>query len=170
MCIRDSADGEALRALLAAAGVRTEGVVVDPGRPTATKQRVVATDQLLVRYDTGPTDGPSDGAQRACVAALDTALLAHPGAAVVVADYGRGAPGPSLVGPALRAELARRRGDLALLVVDAHHLAPWAALRPDLVTPNVVEAAALLGEPAPVADRIGALLSLIHISEPTRPY
>lgn len=155
--VGDDADGEALRALLAAAGVRTEGVVVDPGRRTATKQRVVAADQLLVRYDTGPTGGPSDGAQRACVAALDTALLARPGAAVVVADYGQGADGPSLFGPALRAELARRRGDLALLVVDAHHLAPWAALRPDLVTPNVVEAAALLGEPAPAADRIGAL-------------
>jgi len=154
--IGDDADGEALRALLVAAGVRTEALVVDPGRGTSTKQRVVATDQVLVRYDTGPTGSPSEGAQQACVDAVGAALQARPDAAVVVADYGQGAQQPSVLDPVLRAELQRRRAELRLLVVDAHDLAPWAGLRPDLVTPNVAEAARLLGEPEPVTDRIEA--------------
>jgi rfaE bifunctional protein nucleotidyltransferase chain/domain len=39
--------------------------------------------------------------------------------------------------------------------VDAHDLAPWAALRPDAVTPSAAEAAGLLGEPVPDGDRLG---------------
>ncbi|MGH4026320.1 MAG: PfkB family carbohydrate kinase [Pseudonocardiaceae bacterium] len=51
-------------------------------------------------------------------------------------------------------ELVRRRAELSLLVVDAHDLARWAPTRPDLVTPNVAEAAALLGVPVLADDRI----------------
>ena len=42
---------EHLRAALQAAGLETEGLVVDPGRPTTTKTRVIAHSQQVVRAD-----------------------------------------------------------------------------------------------------------------------
>ena len=147
----DDAEAGVLRRMLAEAGVGTQGLVTDPGRRTPTKQRLVAGDQLVARYDTSPQRDPGNGAARACVGALTATLRMHPTAAVVVGDYGLGSTVPGL-----REELSRRRAELALLVVDAHDLAPWAALRPDLVTPNVTEAARLLGIPVPDRDRIAA--------------
>ncbi len=149
--IGDDPEGEALRGLLAAAGVRTRGLVTDPGRRTPTKQRIASGDQLVARYDLSPERELTDAAGDAAAAALRTAL-AHRPAAVVVGDYGLGT-----TGPALHRELAGRRDELDLLVVDAHDLAPWASLRPDLVTPNVTEAAALLGTPVPDGERLDAL-------------
>lgn len=148
----DDPEGAALRGLLTDAGVNGDGLVTDPGRRTATKQRVVTTDQLVARYDLSPQRAPSEAALRSAVAALDAALRARPGATVVVGDYGQGA-----IGGALLHELARRREELRLLVVDAHDLAPWAPLHPDLVTPNVTEAAGLLGAPVPDVGRLDAL-------------
>lgn len=148
----DDVDGEALHRLLSDAGVDTSGLVTDTGHRTATKQRVVAADQLVARYDLSPQRAPSEAAMLTTVVALDAALRSRPDATVVIGDYGQGA-----VGGALLRELARRRDELNLLVVDAHDLEPWASLRPDLVTPNVNEAAGLLGAPAPEGARLDTL-------------
>lgn len=150
--VGDDPEGEMLRELLATAGVRTEGLVTDPGRRTATKQRLVAADQLVARYDLSPQQAPSDAAAGAAATALSALLRQQPDAGVVIGDYGQGT-----VGAPLRRELARRRDGLGLLVVDAHDLAPWAPLRPDLVTPNVTEAAGLLGAPLPDSERLDTL-------------
>jgi rfaE bifunctional protein nucleotidyltransferase chain/domain/rfaE bifunctional protein kinase chain/domain len=138
----DDQEAGLLRRLLSAAGVRSTGLVVDPGWRTPVKQRLVAGDALVARYDTTPQRPPGRAAAQATVTAFDAALRADPATAVVVVDYGLG----TLV-PALAEELSRRRAELALLVVDAHELGGWAPLRPDLVTPNVAEAAVLLDSP-----------------------
>lgn len=145
----DDHDGRLLRRELAVAGVRTERCVLDPARPTAAKRRVLAGDppeHPVARFDVTP---PPMGAAVARALADQVSLaLGGTAPAVLVADYGLGT-----LADTVRRRLERARSRMPLLVVDAHDLAPWAALRPDAVTPNLAEAAALLGEPPPHHDR-----------------
>jgi rfaE bifunctional protein nucleotidyltransferase chain/domain/rfaE bifunctional protein kinase chain/domain len=146
----DDADGRELRQELAAAGVRTDRCVIDPGRPTAAKRRVLAGDppeHPVARFDVTP--GPPGPATTRTLADQVSVALAERPDAVLVADYGMGA-----LGPAVRRRLRRGRGHTALLVVDAHDLEPWRELGPDAVSPSIAEAARLLGAPVPPADRV----------------
>src|SRR5205085_157066 len=107
--------------------------VLDPARPTAAKRRVLAGDPPelpVARFDVIP---PPAGApvMRALADQVGEAL-ADGVAAVLVSDYGLGCAAEPV-----RSLLARARADLPLVVVDAHDLAPWSALRPDAVTPSV---------------------------------
>src|SRR5215218_799207 len=49
--IGDDAEGHLLRRILADRGVATEHVLMHPERQTLAKQRVLAAEQLLVRFD-----------------------------------------------------------------------------------------------------------------------
>ncbi|MGH3615109.1 MAG: D-glycero-beta-D-manno-heptose 1-phosphate adenylyltransferase [Pseudonocardia sp.] len=143
----DDADGLALRGALHEHGVRMQGCVIELGRRTPAKHRLVAAGQPVARYDTA-----LQGALRRCtdLALADALTQACMTAdAVLVADYGLG-----VLGARLRRRLARLRSRIPLLVVDAHDLAPWAPLAPDAVTPSLAEAAALVGRPMPVLDRV----------------
>jgi D-beta-D-heptose 7-phosphate kinase / D-beta-D-heptose 1-phosphate adenosyltransferase len=147
----DDHDGRVLRRALTAAGVRTDRCVLDPARPTAAKRRVLAGDPPelpVARFDVTPP--PAGPAVARAVADQVGEALADGVAALLVSDYGLGCAAAPV-----RALLARMRAEPPLLVVDAHDLAPWSTLRPDAVTPNVDEAAALLDEPAPRTDRAG---------------
>jgi rfaE bifunctional protein nucleotidyltransferase chain/domain/rfaE bifunctional protein kinase chain/domain len=143
------AAGDRLRARLAAAGV-TGKLVAVPGRGTPVKSRLLADGQVLARVDEGDT-GPVPHAYAHRMIALAGSVLDDGCDAVVVCDYGAG----TLTGP-VRAWLRSVRRRLPRLVVDARELASWASLRPDLVTPNAGEAAALLGTGQPDGpDRAG---------------
>ncbi|SDG86677.1 PfkB family carbohydrate kinase [Pseudonocardia oroxyli] len=142
----DDPDGRMLRGLLADAGVRTSRCVLDPGTSTTAKHRVVAGDQPVARYDAASGTRPGPAAVRALADQTTAALADHPDA-VLVADYGR-VPAP------VRRRVARARGRIPLLVVDAHDPTPWAALRPDAVCPSAAEAADALGVPHPREDRL----------------
>lgn len=136
--------GDALRESLRRAGVETEGVVAEAHRRTVTKVRVLADEQILLRYDEDCDPVPADPA--ALLARLDAVLAGAD--ALLICDYG------ACLGDELRDALLDRRADLPLLVVDAHRPDRWQPLRPDLVTPNAQEAAALLDTaPEPEADR-----------------
>jgi rfaE bifunctional protein nucleotidyltransferase chain/domain len=76
---------------------------------------------------------------------------------VVVCDYGAGA----LDGPVRRSLLASLAGrpPSLLAVVDAHDPRPWAALRPDLATPNAQEAAEMLGVRLPAGSERPAVMT-----------
>lgn len=148
----DDEEGATLRRMLGEAGVRAAGLVTDPGRRTPAKQRLAAGDALVARFDTPPGRAVSDDVATACAEAVAATLRAQPDTAVIVGDYGLGS-----IPQAVRRELARCRDELALLVVDAHELSGWAPLHPDLVTPNVAEAARLLSIPTPDRDRIAVL-------------
>lgn len=135
----DEAGAELLRQL-EGAGVDTARVGRVPGLTTTTKTRISSGGQLLLRFDDVASGIPA-AALTALAFALPEALRDQD--AVVICDYGAGAlSGP--VKAALLATLATRPASL-LAVVDAHDPRPWAALRPDLVTPNAQEAARLLG-------------------------
>lgn len=129
--------GRTLLAELGRRGVHTGHVVVTPGRATVSKRRVVAADQVLLRFDDGDRRSV-DGAESARIVEALRAVLATADA-LVLCDYGNG-----VLGPDVRDALVRLRPELPLLVLDAHELHRWRPLRPDVVTPNAAEAAALL--------------------------
>lgn len=127
--------GRQLRSILAAAGMDLQALVLHPLARTATKNRIIAGDQVLFRLDEG--GGFPSEAEDLLAASL--AALLDGADALVVCDYGSGL----LHGRVRDALIALRGGRLT--VVDAHDAAGWARLAPDVVTPNAAEAALLLG-------------------------
>jgi D-beta-D-heptose 7-phosphate kinase/D-beta-D-heptose 1-phosphate adenosyltransferase len=132
--------GRMLRDLLADAGVDVRGLVLADGVTTVAKNRILSDGQILLRvdelHDTPYPPAVLELLARTAVEKLEDAD------ALLVCDYGSGA----LLGPVLDALKAAERPSLT--VVDAHDPTPWAALRPDLVTPNAAEAFQMLGRAA----------------------
>jgi D-beta-D-heptose 7-phosphate kinase/D-beta-D-heptose 1-phosphate adenosyltransferase len=146
--VGDDPDGAVLTGALRDAGVGTRDVLVEPGRVTIAKRRLVAGDQLLARFDEG-RPAPLAEATRARVAERLPALF---GAAqvVVVSDYAYGLLDDRLV--AALADL--QRGDPRVLVVDARTVARFRAVRPTAVKPNYDEVCRILdAEPGARGDR-----------------
>lgn len=148
--IGDDEAGAVLRQRLEAAGVDTSYLVEIPGARTTTKSRVVGGDRMVVRVDElAATPTPEHGEQLA----RSVARAVRCADAAVVCDYGLGVQ-PDDVVPMLD------RDRPGAVVVDAHDLTRWAALHPDLVTPNAGETAALLGtELGTGADRAATVLA-----------
>lgn len=143
--VGDDPPGRELLALVGAAGMPTEGLVVEPGRVTPVKTRIVAgghrsTRQQLVRLDREPAADPEPATEAALVARLEA--LAAEVDAFVISDYGYGTVS-ARVWEAAR-ELARRRG--AVLSVDSRYQLPR-FVGATAATPNDAELAALAGEP-----------------------
>ena len=93
--IGSDADGEDIRTLLSDAGISPEWLVVDPGRPTISKTRVVSGRQQLVRIDRELTgrlaSEVEDRIIRAAEAAISKADI------VVLSDYAKGVFGDRLL-------------------------------------------------------------------------
>ena len=104
--IGDDRRGEQLRTELATAGIRDDGVIVVPARPTTSKTRVVARSQQLVRIDeeeAGLLDGDALGDIRHRMKqALKNAD------AVLLEDYNKGVLAPAVITDAITT--ARKRG------------------------------------------------------------
>lgn len=153
--VGDDAEGQRARALLAAAGIDTDGVVIDPSRPTTTKTRVVAEGfllfpQQLVRLDRQERAAVSPGVE----GALRAALVAADCAAILVSDYRSGVVTEGLV------RAATERG--VLTTVDSQgELDKFAGF--DLIKCNQGEAERVLG--APLGDRAAREASLAALRE-----
>ncbi|EME99230.1 D-glycero-beta-D-manno-heptose 1-phosphate adenylyltransferase [Streptomyces mobaraensis NBRC 13819 = DSM 40847] len=143
----DDRAGRRLRGALRARDVDTGGLLVQPGRTTVTKRRVMADGQMLLRLDEGgehPLPVATDTGSRL----LERAAGLLPAVdAVIVSDYGYGVWEPDTV-----ARLAAHRElGPSTLVVDSRRPARFTALRASAVKPNHAEALRLLdaGEPPP---------------------
>lgn len=142
--VNDDAEGRVLLRLLAEAGVDTSAVVVRADGATPSKTRIVGGEQILVRVDRG-AELPLSAQDRASF--TDAVGTVGAGDTVLVCDYGTGLLDASTAAALGRAERPRH------LLVDAHDLRPWSAVRPDIVTPNAHEVAVLLGEALPSDSR-----------------
>ncbi|MGX5716095.1 D-glycero-beta-D-manno-heptose 1-phosphate adenylyltransferase [Arthrobacter sp. MAHUQ-56] len=139
--------GEDLRRQLSAAGIDVRHLQTHPDMVTTTKIRISSGGQVMLRLDDSARTVPAD-ALAALAASVGAAV--EPQDAVLVCDYGTGVvDGP--VRAALAGVLAGAPGggERPLVVVDAHDPRPWAALQPDLVTPNAQETARLLDRKLP---------------------
>jgi rfaE bifunctional protein kinase chain/domain len=144
--IGDDAAGAELRALLGAAGISSEGIVIEHGRTTPMKTRIMAggyqaTRQQLVRVDREPAGEPQPTTEDALLARLDA--LAARADAIVISDYGYGTVTPRVF-ERVRA-IAQRAG--AIVSVDSRYQLPRFA-GVTAATPNEAELELLAGAPA----------------------
>ena len=144
----DDDEARTLRTLLAEAGVRTDGCVIELGRTTPVKRRLMAAGQPVARYDVAPDAPPRRSTRAALVDGLTEAVRGERPDAVLIADYGLG-----VLTEEVRARLVALRAEIPLLVVDGRDALGWWDIRPDVVTPNAAEAADVLGVVEPLRGR-----------------
>jgi len=155
--VGDDREGEALRAQLAGAGIDVGGLIAEPHRQTLTKQRVMASEQMVVRCDVGTTDAASIVSEERLTAALRAAW--DDVDCAVISDYGYG-----ILTPRVRAALAdmRRRRPEVTVVIDAKQPTIYRSISPTLVKPNYAEAVGVLGLAAVSAGRIDQIAARGH--------
>lgn len=139
-------EGVRLRTALREAGISDDHVFEAPDRRTLAKQRVVAGEQILLRFDTGTTSGLGIDLEDALIERLFG--LGEEVDAVVVSDYAYGVVGDRVVAALLELGRRRRRSGRGepIVVVDARDPARHVRLRPTATKPNYAEAVRLLGE------------------------
>lgn len=142
--------GLMLRRILEDAGIDVSHLHSHPAMVTTTKIRISSGGQVMLRIDDSAGTVPAEALT--ALAASVAAAVEHQDA-VMVCDYGTGVladPVRAAIHTALAAgdltpdSAGEPTGSRPLTVVDAHDPRPWAALQPDLVTPNAQEAARLL--------------------------
>jgi rfaE bifunctional protein kinase chain/domain len=80
--------GNDLRALFESSGLRTDGIITDPSRPTTIKTRIIAHDQHVVRADVESKEDLSKEAERKLMAVLRKVISEVNG--VILEDYNKG--------------------------------------------------------------------------------
>jgi len=138
--VGDDAAGRRLEELLLAAGVGTRHLVVQPGRRTLVKRRLVSDGQMLARIDDGDAGPIGERAQRDLAAGLSWRWSASRDA-VLVSDYGHGLVVPPLLETLRSLQAAAPR----VLVVDAKRPAGYREVGVTAVKPNYEETVELLG-------------------------
>jgi D-beta-D-heptose 7-phosphate kinase/D-beta-D-heptose 1-phosphate adenosyltransferase len=137
--VGDDCEGELLRRALTDQGLGADHVLVEAGRRTLSKNRVVAGGQLLVRFDQGST-GPVGAETEAALIARLVGLWPDCDA-VILSDYGYG-----ILTPRVRATVAElQRRSPRLLLADSKDLAAYRGVGLTAVKPNYEEALPLAG-------------------------
>ena len=136
--VGDDAEGAALHSTLAARGIEPEGVVVERGRRTLAKHRVVADSHMLVRYDVGSTRPVARASETALLDRLRTHFAEHH--VVVISDYAYGVVTPRVIA-ALAAWQTRAP---RVIVADSKRLTAYRDVGVTAVKPNYEEALRLL--------------------------
>ena len=132
--VGDDADGATLRSALKERGIRASQLVVDPGRPTTVKTRIIAHAQQVARTD---RESRADLAGRPLEALLDLVSrelpLCH---GLVISDYGKGVVNAATLGRAL--PIARERGIAVSVDPKESHIDAYRGV--SILTPNQLEA------------------------------
>ncbi len=139
--VGDDAEGALLRDALETCGVSTDTLLIEEGRRTLTKHRLVAASQVLVRFDQGDTDAICPFTEEVLIAGLIAYFPCCD--AVLISDYGYGILTPRVIQTlaTLHAESPRP----IPMIVDAKHLPRYRALGPTAIKPSYEEATRLLG-------------------------
>lgn len=143
--VGDDPQGAALLSLLQEKGIDTEGVVVEPGRQTPTKTRILAgghhattARQQIVRLDRSPASPPSSRVVADLLDRLGKRLASC--LALLVSDYSLGGVAGSVVDAVNRLAAA---GDLVVTVDSRRNLLGFK--NPTAITPNEPEVDGSLG-------------------------
>jgi D-beta-D-heptose 7-phosphate kinase/D-beta-D-heptose 1-phosphate adenosyltransferase len=147
--IGEDAAGRSLVDALAGLGVDAGRLVVDPGRRTTTKTRVMARHLHVVRFDR-ETEGDVPPPVVAQLVARIEAVIDSVDA-VILEDYNKGA----LVTPVIRAAIEAARGRAIPSVADPKFRRFFDYGGVHVFKPNAKELAAALGVPAAPRDRNG---------------
>ena len=137
--VGDDPDGGKVRESLSEAAVDASALVVDPGRPTTVKTRIVARSQHVVRADRESREEIRGGTEAAVLRGVEAGL--EDAAAVVVSDYGKGVVTADLLGRLL--VLASERGVPVCVDPKDTHFFSYRGVA--VLTPNQYEAAEVLG-------------------------
>jgi rfaE bifunctional protein kinase chain/domain len=97
--------GAKLKEELAGRGVDVSGIIVDPGRPTTTKTRIIAHNQQVVRTDLEKREKLSEELSRKLLELLEERLSRFK--VVVISDYNKGFLGEQIVGSVIKSVNAR---------------------------------------------------------------
>jgi D-glycero-beta-D-manno-heptose-7-phosphate kinase len=153
-------DGERLLAALKGAGVDTDFIVRDEGRPTTCKTRIVARGQQIVRLDSELRSPLSQAVEDRLLARLGSALAASEGC--VLSDYGKGVLSARVAAEAI----GGARVDDRPIVVDPKGKDFSRYRGCTVVTPNVHELELATGETvdsdATLVAAAGRLLGLLE--------
>jgi rfaE bifunctional protein kinase chain/domain len=137
--IGDDRMGEKIKKLLAEQQIGSEGLVVQAGRPTTVKTRVIAHSQQVVRFDRESREPISAQSQEELLRYLDKNWDLADG--IIVSDYGKGLINSAL----MEFIIQKKRDDGKLVAVDPKmnnfSIYPGATV----VTPNRQEAEAAAG-------------------------
>ncbi|MFQ5586080.1 MAG: D-glycero-beta-D-manno-heptose-7-phosphate kinase, partial [Thermodesulfobacteriota bacterium] len=135
---RDS-DGRRLVKELKNRGVVTEGIIVEEGRPTTIKTRIIAHSQQVVRFDREKRDGVGGETIAAVLDYLKGAVEAVD--VVVISDYAKGLLTKELVKRVVR--LGRQRGKMVVVDPKVNHFDYYRGAT--IITPNNDEASQASG-------------------------
>ena len=142
---RDAA-GDHVMELFRAAGITTDGIVHEAGRPTAVKTRIMAggyqaTRQQVVRLDREPQSEPLPPTEDALMARLTQ--LAAGADAIILSDYGYGTVTPRVLD---HVRALGARAPATITAVDSRYDLPRFT-GVTAATPNEAELEALAGAP-----------------------
>jgi D-beta-D-heptose 7-phosphate kinase/D-beta-D-heptose 1-phosphate adenosyltransferase len=137
--IGEDADGAAVEALLAGAGVGGGHLVRAPGRPTTRKVRIIAHQQQVVRVDHERDDPLDPAVERALADRIGAAADGPEG--IILSDYAKGVVTETSI-----ARTVRAAGRSGRIFVDpkVKHFSLYRGVF--LVTPNLTEASLAAGE------------------------
>jgi D-glycero-beta-D-manno-heptose-7-phosphate kinase len=141
--VGDDAPGQRLRRAIEDLGMRQEGLMTHPGRPTSTKTRIMAgssqmVQQHIVRIDRVDMSDLQDGCKASIIAYVQAMLPSMD--AVVLSDYANGVISPEILEACLPAARELRK----VIVADSHgSLFRFQGVT--AITPNQPEAELALG-------------------------
>ncbi|MGH9822875.1 MAG: D-glycero-beta-D-manno-heptose-7-phosphate kinase [Blastocatellia bacterium] len=130
----DDDDARRLCSALKSSGLSAESLVVDPGRPTTLKTRIIAHNQQIVRADRENRGPISGDIEERVVKAFERELESAD--AVVVSDYNKGLLTASVLDRVLK--VARERGRMVCLDPKSRDFSHYQPVT--IITPNHKEA------------------------------
>jgi D-glycero-beta-D-manno-heptose-7-phosphate kinase len=121
------------------AGLGEDGIVVEKGRQTTKKTRIIAHSQQVVRFDREQRDEISKESQQRLSDFIHDRIKSVDG--IIVSDYAKGVVTPNLMQGLM--SVMRRNGISVIVDPKVHHLDLYQGVT--VVTPNHLEAAQATG-------------------------
>ncbi|HET6466645.1 MAG TPA: D-glycero-beta-D-manno-heptose-7-phosphate kinase [Nitrospiria bacterium] len=119
--------------------IGTEGVMVDPDRPTTQKTRVIAHNQQVVRFDREQRQAVSEKIRRSLLEFIGRRIRRVDG--LVISDYAKGVITGELMKDVI--DLAHQHGVPMIVDPKVDHIPFYKGI--DVITPNTAEAFGAVG-------------------------